>query len=170
MLEILKKKPNMKYETVKNFIVNSLSKEKKNLDQDKKEFENNYSKLEKINGEVKELKQKAKVFNVSKCAICNQTLQPPVVHFLCNHGYHLLCLNAEVKDDMKDIQCPQCINSNKNFKKFNFLENVQITQRIKQAEEQANSHNNFIMELKTKPRKFDFIAKYLGKGIFKMDN
>ncbi len=157
----------MKYETVKNFIVNSLAKEKKNLDTDKKEFESNFSKLEKINTEVKELKQKAKVFNISKCAFCNQTIQPPVVYFLCSHAYHLLCLNAEVKDDMKDIQCPQCINSKLIVLKH--LENVQITQRIKQAEEQANNHNNFIMELKTKQRKFDFIAKYLGKGIFKMD-
>ena len=47
---------------------------------------------------------------------------------------------------------------------------MQITQRIKQAEEQSNDHNNFFTELKSKPRKFDFIAKYLGKGIFKMDN
>jgi hypothetical protein len=39
-----------------------------------------------------------------------------------------------------------------------------------QAEEQANNHNNFFMELKTKPRKFDFIAEYMGKGIFKMQN
>lgn len=176
VLEILKKKPTMKYETVKNFIVSSLAKEKKNLDLDKKEFENNYNKLEKINTEVKEIKQKAKVFNVSKCTFCNQTLQPPVVYYLCNHAYHLLCLNAEVKDDMTDIQCPQCINSKilhfitiSNLIFIN-LENVQITQRIKQAEEQANNHNNFFMELKTKQRKFDFIAKYLGKGIFKMDN
>ena len=101
----------MKYETVKNFIANSLSKEKKNLDSDKKEFETNFSKLEKINSEIKELKQKAKIFNISKCAVCNQNLQPPVVYFICSHAYHLLCLNAEVRDDMKDIQCPQCINS-----------------------------------------------------------
>jgi hypothetical protein len=112
VLEILKKKPNMKYETVKNFVINSLSKEKKNLDNDKKDFENNFTKLEKINNEIKELKQKAKIFNVTKCAFCTHTLQPPVVYFLCGHSYHLLCLNAEVKDDMKDIQCPQCINSN----------------------------------------------------------
>ncbi len=111
VLEILKKKKNMKYETVKDFIVNSLGKEKKNLDADKKEFENNYTKLEKINTEVKEIKQKAKILNISKCALCNQTLQPPVVYFLCNHAYHLLCLNTDIKDDMKEAQCPQCINS-----------------------------------------------------------
>lgn len=159
VLEILKKKPNMKFETVKNFIVNSLTKEKKNLDSDKKEFEANYSKLEKINSEIKELKQKSKTFNITKCSLCSHTLQPPVVYFLCNHAYHLLCLNNDIKDDMKEIQCSSCVQKN-----------TQITVRIKQAEDQANNHNNFFMELKTKPRKFDFIAKYLGKGIFKMDN
>ncbi len=114
VLEILKKKSNMKYETVKNFIIASLTKEKKNLDADKKEFEANFNKLEKINTEIKELKQKARVFSVTKCTFCNQTLTPPSVYFLCNHSYHLLCLNAEVKDDMKDIQCPQCITSKLN--------------------------------------------------------
>ena len=111
VLEILKKKKNMKYETVKNFVISSLQKEKKNLDQDKKEFETNFNKLEKITSEVKEIKEKARVFNVSKCAFCNQTLTPTTVYFLCYHAYHHLCLNAEIKDDMKDIECPQCINS-----------------------------------------------------------
>jgi hypothetical protein len=111
VLEILKKKTNMKYDIVKNFIISTLSKEKKNLDVDKKEFETNYNKLEKINTEIKEIKQKARVFNVSKCAFCNQTLNLPAVYFLCFHAYHVLCLNAEVKDDMKDIKCPQCITS-----------------------------------------------------------
>ena len=111
VLEILKKKKNMKFETVKNFIVNSLMKEKKNIDSDKKEFETNYNKLEKINTELKELKQKCKTFQQSKCAFCNKTLEPPAVYFLCPHSYHLLCLNAEVKDDMKDVQCPHCLTS-----------------------------------------------------------
>lgn len=53
---------------------------------------------------------------------------------------------------------------------FNFLENVQLSQRIKQSEEQSSNLNNFYMEITTKQRKFDFIAKYMGKGIFKMDN
>ena len=108
----------MKFETVKNFIVSSLSKEKKNLDSDKKEFETNFNKLEKINSELKEIKQKCKTFQQSKCAFCNKTLEPPAVYFLCPHSYHLLCLNAEVKDDMKDVQCPHCltsINSSKSF-------------------------------------------------------
>ena len=89
VLEILKKKSSMKFETVKNFIVNSLSKEKKNFDEDKKHFETNYAKLEKINSEVKELKQKAKLFNISKCTYCTHTLQPPVVYFLCNHSIYI---------------------------------------------------------------------------------
>lgn len=111
VLEILKMKNNMKFETVKNFIISTLSKEKKNLDADKKEFEANYQKLERFNTEVKELKQKAKVFNISKCSFCNMTLNTPAVYFLCNHAFHSLCLNAEIKDDMQEIKCIQCANS-----------------------------------------------------------
>ena len=111
VLEILRKKNNMKYETVKSFIISALTKEKKNLDVDKKEFEANYNKLEKINNEINEIKSKARVFNMTKCGFCQQTLQPPVVYFLCNDAFHQHCLNAEIRDDVKDINCPKCIQS-----------------------------------------------------------
>lgn len=43
---------------------------------------------------------------------------------------------------------------------------------MRQSEERANDHNNFIMELKgkAKEKKFELITKYLGKGIFKLDD
>ena len=40
---------------------------------------------------------------------------------------------------------------------------------MRQSEEKANDHNNFFMELKSRQKKFELIAKYLGKGIFKLD-
>jgi hypothetical protein len=165
VLEILKKKGSIKYETVKNFIISSLRKEKTNLDNDKTEFENNYAKLEKIKVEISEIKHQARVFKNSKCNLCGNSLNPPMNYFLCMHAFHSHCLNAESRDDMKELQCPLCSQSIQ----FIYLENVQISQRIKQAEEQANNHNAFMTELNSKQRKFDLIAKYFGRGIFKID-
>lgn len=150
---------------MKNFIISSLKKEKSNLDNDKVEFETNYNKLEKIKVDINEIKHQAKVFRNTKCNLCNNSLNPPMNYFLCMHAFHSHCLNAESKDDMKELQCPLCIQSNIIF----YLEYVQITQRIKQAEEQAHNHNNFMSELRDKQRKFDLIAKYFGRGIFKLD-
>jgi hypothetical protein len=65
VLEILKKKQNMKYETVKNFVINSLQKEKKNLDKDKKEFESNFGRLEQINHIRMLLKKKCLIRNIT---------------------------------------------------------------------------------------------------------
>ena len=111
VLEILKKKGNIKYETVKNFIISSLKKEKTNLDNDKKEFENNYGKLEKIKVEISEIKHQARVFKNNKCNLCGNCLSPPMNYFLCMHAFHSHCLNAESRDDMKELQCPLCIQS-----------------------------------------------------------
>ena len=115
------------------------------MDKDKKEFESNFGRLEQINTEIKELKQKAKIFNVQKCACCTHPLKPPVVYFFCNHAYHSLCLNAQIKDDMKDNQCPQC-DTSKQYIYYIKIGNKQISLRIMQAEEQANNHNNFFSQ------------------------
>jgi hypothetical protein len=40
---------------------------------------------------------------------------------------------------------------------------------MRQSEEQSNDHNNFFMELKLRSKRFDLITKYLGKGIFKLE-
>jgi hypothetical protein len=81
----------------------------------------------------------------------------PVVFFLCNHAYHIYCLNTEIKEENNEKeQCPECWNRNH-----------QINQRIIQSEEKANNTNEFRMELETKPKKFDLISKYLGMGLFK---
>lgn len=165
VLEILKKKGTIKYETVKNFIISSLRKEKTNLDNDKNDFENNFQKLKNIKNDISEIKHQAKLFKMSKCNLCGNSLNPPMNYFLCMHAFHAHCLNAELRDDMKELQCPLCIQSNNSL----ILESVQISQRIKQAEEQANNHNAFMTELNSKQRKFDLIAKYFGRGIFKID-
>ena len=88
----------------------------------------------------------------------NQARQ--LIVYFCNHVYHADCLNYEVRDDNSEediTKCPQCLNRA-----------YYVNQRIMQSQEKSDKHNEFRMELDSKEKKFDQIAKYLGMGIFKM--
>lgn len=63
---------------------------------------------------------------------------------------------VEINSEVNEIDCIKCRN------KHNIL-----TKKIRQTEENADDHNTFFMELKSKEKKFDLIAKYLSKGVIK---
>ena len=44
----------------------------------------------------------------------------------------------------------------------------QFEMKINQSAELAKDHNSFFTDLKSKQKKNDLVAKYLGKGIFDM--
>ncbi|CAL8108179.1 unnamed protein product [Calicophoron daubneyi] len=59
---------------------------------------------------VRNLNSQVKIFQQQKCAICHQGLEPPSVHFLCDHSYHKLCFENYAYGDQK---CPLCAPRNK---------------------------------------------------------
>lgn len=161
ILDILKSKKDMTFEPIRYFINKIVDKEQKEIKKNESEFQANEEKEEKYNVELRELRTKASQFSVYKCAICNQPTSNlnvvPIVFYLCNHAYHMHCLNTEIRDDENSTEnpCPQCWNRSH-----------QVTQRINQSKERANNNNEFRMELDSKQRKFDQVAKYLGMGLF----
>ncbi|VDD84224.1 unnamed protein product [Mesocestoides corti] len=46
-----------------------------------------------------------KIFQQQKCAVCSQALDPPSVHFLCDHSYHKSCFDTYSSEDQL---CPEC--------------------------------------------------------------
>ncbi|MCQ2817543.1 MAG: hypothetical protein MJ252_09795 [archaeon] len=152
LLEILKKAKNIQVETVREVLLNFFKKNKTSLSEDKEETLSNCEKIEKLENEQKELNQKAKTFNSMKCSICNRTLNMPFYVFMCNHCFHFDCMGG---DDIDDTSCPICKTKKS-----------QLEQRINQANDAAKDHGNFALELQSKQKKFNLIAKSLGKGIF----
>ncbi|KAF5399898.1 hypothetical protein PHET_06785 [Paragonimus heterotremus] len=59
---------------------------------------------------VRALTSQIKIFQQQKCALCHQSLEPPSVHFLCDHSYHKLCFENYAYADQ---QCPECAPRNK---------------------------------------------------------
>lgn len=161
ILEILKSK-DTEFGHVREFLLKLLKKEHKVIEQNEKEFEKNDEKNNLFNNELFDLKTKATQFSMIRCSICNQPTTNinvvPVVFFLCHHAFHLYCLNAELRDDENrdDQQCPTC------WQRSNHVLN-----RIKQSEDKKEDYNDFNIELKQNPKKFELVSKYLGMGMFK---
>jgi hypothetical protein len=112
VLEILKKNESLKYSVVKDYLMESITKEGRKYEESKKITDLNKCKIQKIENEIKETIQKAKTFNMSKCSSCTMSLTPPAIYFLCNHAYHINCINANTKDDdLEKASCPECYSS-----------------------------------------------------------
>lgn len=167
LVEIAKKmKGKLKFAMLKELIHGMLMKKIKEVEGDKKERDAKFDKLDKIKKEIVMLANK-KVVNVkNECDLCRKEIKNEhnVIAFVCLHCYHQKCVGEYLeqhrkgKDYDEEIECPQCLNKNN-----------QLTQRMRQSEEQSNDHNNFFMELKSRSKRFDLITKYLGKGIFKLE-
>lgn len=161
ILDILKNK-DTSFDTVRNFLLEVLKKEYKSINNNKSTYETNNEKEIKFNSDISEIKTKASQFSMTKCAICNQPTSSlsniqPIIFFLCHHAFHMMCLNAELKDDSKDeTQCPTC-----------YQRSHQVLNRVKQSEEKNENFNEFKMELETYNKKFDYFSKKMGMGIFK---
>ena len=162
IVEISKKLQNhMKFSIIRKYISNVFKDNLITLDSGKKERDQIFEQFNKIQSEIEIIKKKKTIIINKNCDICNQKLlqKDEIICFCCNHSFHNLCYkkSLEISNIFEDI-CPQCINKNN-----------QLSQRMKQSIEQSNNDNNFFIELHSKPKKFELITKYLGKGIFKFN-
>ncbi|KAF0988530.1 hypothetical protein HZS_8097, partial [Henneguya salminicola] len=60
--------------------------------------------LSRIQQEIASIESGNKVFQNSKCSMCQNTLELPVVHYLCGHSYHQYCAESLEQDN----ECPIC--------------------------------------------------------------
>lgn len=52
----------------------------------------------------------AKIFQKTKCNMCNSPLELPSVHFLCSHSFHQHCFESYAESD---AECPTCTPENR---------------------------------------------------------
>lgn len=52
----------------------------------------------------------AKIFQKTKCSMCNSPLELPSVHFLCGHSFHQHCLESFAESE---AECPTCTPENR---------------------------------------------------------
>ena len=159
LLEILNKSKerSMPFDTIKDVLLKFLHKTKETLTEDQRECETNMQKIEKLEQEKTELQTKAKTYNFLKCSLCNGSISPPFIYFMCNHAIHSHCFDGSGSSE--DLVCPLCR-----------MKRNQLEERIGQAKEMACDHNSFFTDLKGFGKKFDLIGKYLGKGVIDLDD
>ena len=159
LLEILNKSKerSMPFDTIKDVLLKFLHKTKETLTEDQRECETNMQKIEKLEQEKTELQTKAKTYNFLKCSLCNGSISPPFIYFMCNHAIHSHCFDGSGSSE--DLVCPLCR-----------MKRNQLEERIGQAKEMACDHNSFFTDLKGVGKKFDLIGKYLGKGVIDLDD
>ena len=90
------------------------------------------------------------------------SLSFPCVGYKCGHIFHSLCINANLGEDISNIDCPKC---KKNKKK--------IQQEIKDIAdyyEFIRDNKNFKNELEKSKDKMEFLSSMYGKGLFNFVN
>ena len=144
----------IEFKVIKKYIIDWIKKQQESLKNDKKITEENYSKIEQNNQQLKELQVKAKPYNLSKCSICGQPLDIPFVYFTCGHGFHQLCINGE---SYEEIECSTCK-----------AKNNLLLSKIEAGKQLAEKPKEFFDKIKKDDnvKKFDIFAEYLGKGVF----
>jgi hypothetical protein len=112
--------------------------------------------------EIRELTISAKTFQATKCSACKDSLDLPVVHFLCMHSYHARCMQ-----EAENIECPLC---SPEYKKCMFVFVYQlfvyfsILLVLDIKENMNEEHQETFYKLLHKDG-FSTIANYFGRGI-----
>ncbi|KAL5104459.1 hypothetical protein TcWFU_005070 [Taenia crassiceps] len=82
------------------------------LESGKEKVEANEAQMQRLREETlrnreiaRQSKTRVKIFQQQKCAICNQPLEPPSIHFLCDHSYHKSCFDTYSSDDQLCLEC-----------------------------------------------------------------
>ncbi|RZF44682.1 hypothetical protein LSTR_LSTR000634 [Laodelphax striatellus] len=91
-------------------------------------------------------------FQGSRCSACNNQLELPSVHFLCQHSFHQHCFQSYADHEN---ECPECLPNNK-----------QIFDVIKAQAQSSDLHETFHSQLERADDGFSLVADYFGRGIF----
>lgn len=87
------------------------------------------------------------VFRTSLCTACTAPLEPPLVHYACQHSYHKACTHPSSKE------CPKC------------LPEIDALELLKQQQEEESVKEDLFYEtLNTRADKMKVINDFISKG------
>ncbi|XP_067666114.1 vacuolar protein sorting-associated protein 11 homolog [Haliotis asinina] len=138
---------------VKDYIIRRLQLENDQIAEDERLIKQYREDTERKRQQIEDLKTSAKIFQASKCNICNHPLELPSVHFLCEpHSYHQHCFESYAETD---TECPVCA-----------AENRKIMDIIQAQEQTKDIHEHFHNQLERAQDGFSVVADYFGRGVF----
>uniref|UniRef100_A0A0P6J3Z9 Vacuolar protein sorting-associated protein 11 homolog n=1 Tax=Heterocephalus glaber TaxID=10181 RepID=A0A0P6J3Z9_HETGA len=137
---------------IRDYLVQKLQKQSQQIAQDELRVQRYREETTRIRQEIQELKASPKIFQKTKCSICNSALELPSVHFLCGHSFHQHCFESYSESD---ADCPTCLP-----------ENRKVMDMIRAQEQKRDLHDQFQHQLKCSNDSFSVIADYFGRGVF----
>ena len=159
VLNIINEKNNeLPVDIINFFIEKSIEKQFTNLELPSKNISNFTNELNDISIRMTQLKTNAMNFSLERCGVCDLEISFPCVCYKCGHNYHSLCINANIGDEVIDIECPKC---KKNKNKIN-EELKNLGNYIKYIKEKRN----FEEEYEKSGNKTEFVLSLYGKGLF----
>ncbi|VVC44962.1 Zinc finger, RING-type,WD40-repeat-containing domain,Vacuolar protein sorting protein 11, C- [Cinara cedri] len=145
------KSKNVKIGHIRAYLTSLFGAEKKTFEKEK-EMVNKYQKdSENIKNTIQKLKNCAIVFQGLRCSACNNQLELPSVHFMCQHSYHQHCFQAFSESDN---DCPACTPNNKKI--------MDVIRTQGQIKDDEALHN----QLKQTTDSFSLISEYFGRCLF----
>lgn len=148
VIRILAQSETMTLGAIRDHIDRALKEEQRQIDEDAKIIRETREDTMKKKAEINSLRTEAKVFRENRCHACNHQLDLPAVHFLCEHAFHLGCLNDE-------NECSICAPEIKNF-----------MSRQQALQGKARQHDEFFKMLEGSADRFGVVAQYFGRSIF----
>jgi len=133
---------------VRDHIDRTLKEEQRQIDEDAKIIKETREDTLKKKAEILSLRTEAKVFRENRCAACQQALELPTVHFLCEHAFHLGCL-------IDENECSVCAPEIRNF-----------MSRQQALQGKARQQDEFFKMLDGSSDRFGVVAQYFGRSIF----
>ncbi|XP_022189804.2 vacuolar protein sorting-associated protein 11 homolog [Nilaparvata lugens] len=137
---------------VRSYLNSVLRNELKTTDHEQaliRKYTEDSSRIRKL---IHDLQNSPITFQGSRCSACNNQLELPSVHFLCQHSFHQHCFQSYADHEN---ECPECLPNNK-----------QIFDVIKAQAQNSDLHETFHSQLERADDGFSLVADYFGRGIF----
>ncbi|XP_061596224.1 vacuolar protein sorting-associated protein 11 homolog [Cololabis saira] len=137
---------------IKDYLINKLQRETQQIEDDEHKISQYREETAHLRSEIQELKTSAKIFQKTKCNMCNSPLELPSVHFLCSHSFHQHCFDSYAETES---ECPTCTP-----------ENRKIMDMLRAQDQKRNLHDHFTRQLHGSNDGFSVVADYFGRGVF----
>uniref|UniRef100_A0A3Q2QIU7 Vacuolar protein sorting-associated protein 11 homolog n=1 Tax=Fundulus heteroclitus TaxID=8078 RepID=A0A3Q2QIU7_FUNHE len=137
---------------IKDYLINELQRESQQIDDDERKICQYREETAHLRSEIQELKASAKIFQKTKCNMCNSPLELPSVHFLCSHSFHQHCFESYAESD---AECPTCTT-----------ENRKVMDLLRAQDQKRDLHDHFNRQLRSSNDGFSVVADYFGRGVF----
>ncbi|XP_051902199.1 vacuolar protein sorting-associated protein 11 homolog isoform X3 [Hippocampus zosterae] len=137
---------------IKDYLINKLQRENQQIEDDECKIRQYREETAHLRSEIQELKTSAKIFQKTKCNMCNSPLELPSVHFLCSHSFHQHCFESYADNE---AECPTCAP-----------ENRKVMDMLRAQDQKRDLHDRFNRQLQSSHDGFSVVADYFGRGVF----